>query len=116
MVAGLLPKCANERPCPVRREGPPERAVPVVSGLDWCYGPLTKQKQNSSMAVPRGEKVQSVVHVVVAAHNGSIDPRPLDYLELPGSGQKFPAVFVGDDGSGKLLPVNRIANEPPGMW
>jgi hypothetical protein len=47
--------------------------------------------------VPRGEKVQSVDHVVVAAHNGSIDPRPLNYVELEGSFQESPALSVGDE-------------------
>jgi hypothetical protein len=49
--------------------------------------------------VPRGEKVQSVDHVVVAAHNGSIDPRPLYYVQLEGSNQETPArpvVFEND--------------------
>ena len=84
---------------PVKADGPPERAFPVVSGLDWCYGPLTKQKQYSSSRrnVARSEKVQFVDHVVVAAHNGSIDPRPLDYVELEGSFQETPARSVVDE-------------------
>lgn len=42
-------------PRPVKADGPPERAFPVVSGLDWCYGPLMKQKQYSS-ASPEARK------------------------------------------------------------
>jgi hypothetical protein len=38
--------------------------------------------------------VQSVDHVVVAAHNGSIDPRPLNYVKLEGSNQETPALSV----------------------
>jgi hypothetical protein len=82
--------------------------------------------------------VQSVDHVVVAAHNGSIDPRPLDYVELEGFNQELPArsvVFENEiaphrcsgpcDAKPSFLAVsvallqpavNRIANEPPGMW
>ena len=77
----------------------------MVSGLDWCYGPLTKQKQNSSTSPSPGEKVQSVDHVVVAAHNGSIDPRPLNYVELEGSYQEPPARSVGVDGNGKVASL-----------
>ena len=53
--------------------------------------------------VARSEKVQYVVHVVVAAHNGSIDPRPLNYVELEGSYQKTPALSVEDE-TDVLLP------------
>ena len=59
--------------------------------------------------------MQSVDHVVVAAHNGSIDPRPLNDVELEGSYQETPARSVGDE-VGRRSRVNRIANEPPGMW
>ena len=62
------------------------------------------------------EKVQYVVDVVVAAHNGSIDPRPLNDVELEGSYEETPARSVGDGKVVAPLPVNRIANEPPGMW
>ena len=89
----------------------------MVSGLDWRDGRLMLQKQNSSSrgTVARGEKVQSVHHVVVAAHNGSIDPRPLNYVELEGSYKEIPTRSVGFENQ-SLPPVNRIANEPPGMW
>ena len=53
---------------------------------------------NAAGTVARSEKVQSVDHVVVSAHNGSIDPRPLNYVELEGSYQETPARSVGFEG------------------
>ena len=48
--AHSVPNRPGACPRPVEADGPPERAVPLVSGLDCCYGPLTKQRQNSSMS------------------------------------------------------------------
>ena len=47
--------------------------------------------------------MQSVDHVVVAAHNGSIDPRPLNYVKLEGSYEETPARSVGFEGGRRSL-------------
>ena len=64
--------------------------------------------------VPIGGKVQVVDHVVVAAHDGSIDPRPLNYVKLEGSFQKTPALSVVIED--EVAARECIANDPPGMW
>ena len=89
----------------------------MVSGLDcvlWAADEAEAVFVDAAGTIARSEKVQSVDHVVVAAHNGSIDPRPLNYVELEGSYQELPPAPSGTKAAS--LPVNRIANEPPGMW
>ena len=77
-----------------------------------------KQKQYSSSAagaVAGGEEVQLVDHVVVAAYEGFIDPCPLQDRQFEGSFQE-PARPARRQRKSESLPVNRIENEPPGMW
>jgi hypothetical protein len=59
-------------------------------------------------AVAGCEEVQLVDHVVVAADEGLIDPWPLQDSKFEGSCPSSTKLV--------LLPVNRIENEPPGMW
>ena len=118
---------ANSRTSPSHRSPLPASASPSPRRKARRSGPsplgtwsrlvlwAADEAEAIFVGVARSEEVQSVDHVVVAAHNGSIDPRPLNYVKLPGSVQEVadpPSATKGKS----LSKSNRIANEPPGMW